>query len=55
MEQKNIMKKLGLVIIAVLFAVKSFAGDPDGCFSYQRHTFADTRCMGACLLPEISE
>jgi Fe-Mn family superoxide dismutase len=29
MEQKNIMKKLGLGIIAVLIATKSFAGDPE--------------------------
>jgi len=29
MEQKNIMKQFGLGIIAVLFAVKSFAGDPE--------------------------
>jgi superoxide dismutase, Fe-Mn family len=29
MERKNLIKKLGPVIITVLFAVKSFAGDPE--------------------------
>src|SRR5512137_1538078 len=29
MEQKNLIKRLGPVMIAVLFAVKSFAGDPE--------------------------